>query len=43
MQRQLAFVATCCAVALLRNVSLQTCVMMAIVGYLFYVCLHFFG
>ena len=39
----LAFVATCGMVAVLTNASLPACIVMAVAGYLFYVCLHFFG
>lgn len=41
--RHIAFVATCGVVALLTNASMPSCIVMAVAGYLFYVCMHFFG
>ena len=41
--RHIVFVLICATVALLANASMPSCIVMAMAGYLFYVCVYFFG
>jgi hypothetical protein len=41
--RHLAFVTICGVVAVLADMSLPSCIVMAAAGYMFYVCMFFFG